>query len=94
MRDLLTTVLKLLSDELERCIAATLKDLGQQLHQQISMTVDKDLRASLEVAREILERSRQDVMLHFMNALEAELACLQEPQIVRGHLQTRYRARR
>ena len=56
------------------------------------MTVDKDLRASLEVARELLERSRQDVTLHFMNALEAELACLQEPQIVRGHLQTRYRA--
>ncbi len=34
----------------------------------------------------------KDVAVHFMNALEAELAYLQEPQIMRGHLQTRYRA--
>jgi len=92
VRDLLATVLKLTSDELEACIAATLKDLGQQLHLQIAASVDKGVRDHWEVARDLLERSRQDVTLHFMNALEAEMANLQEPQVVRGHLQTRYRA--
>jgi len=92
VRDLLTTALKLASGELEVCLATAIKDLEQQIQQRLALPLDKDARGRLELAGEMVRRSRPDLALHFMNALEAELANLQDPQVVRGHLHTRYRS--
>ena len=74
VRDLLTIALKLASSELEVCLATAIKDLEQQLHQQLALPRDSEARKRLELAGEVVHRSRADLTLHFMNALEAELA--------------------
>ena len=40
----------------------------------------------------IMQRSRFDVVVNFIRHVEGEIASLQQPQVMRGHLQTRYRA--
>ena len=92
VRDLLMSTLKIASGDLERGLSEAIKDFEQQLYRQIDQTAGGGARERLQQDLATVERSRSDLLLHFLNALEAELANLQEPQIMRGQLQTRYRA--
>lgn len=91
VRELLRGVLKLVSDELERGLNASIRDFEQHLHRQVDRLMDKAVRERWLTAQDTLVRSRPELLAHFLGALEAELASLHEPQIIRGHLQTRYR---
>jgi hypothetical protein len=92
VRDLLISTFKIVTDELRFSLAATVKDFEQQVRQRISATMEPSDRARWERSREVIERSREELSIYFHSALETELANLQAPQIVRGHLQTRYRS--
>jgi hypothetical protein len=90
VRDLLNSVLKVVSGDLERGVAGAIREFEQQLYRQIESSMDNSLGAIWQLAQDKVGHSRADILLHFMNALEAELANLQDPQVVRGHLQARY----
>jgi hypothetical protein len=92
VRDLLGLTLKISSDALEGGVLASIKEFEQQLYRQIDQTNDGAGRDRLRKALSTVEHSRSELLRHFMDSLEAELASLQSPQIIRGHLQTRYRA--
>ena len=91
VRFLLDGIFKIASVDLERAIHATVTDFEQMLIRQLGGSVG----ATAEHQRSLLssiERARQDTVRNFMAALEGELASLQQPHVVRGHLQTRYQA--
>ena len=92
VRDLLKSTLKLASNELERSVSAAIKDFSQHICRQIEGSMDKAVLDHWQRAQDLIDHSTADLILHFMHCLEAELANLHEPQIVRGHLQTRYRS--
>jgi len=92
VRDLLGLVLKIASNALESGVMAAMKDLEQQIFRQIEVTTEGAARERLHAGLAKAEGARSELWLHFINALEAELASLQSPQVVRGHLQTRYRS--
>jgi hypothetical protein len=87
VRELLGVVLKLVTDELQSGLNSAVKDFDQQFHQLLDTTHDRALREQYTVQHDRLVHARADLVLQFFNALEAELACLQDPQILRGHMQ-------
>ena len=91
VRELLRSVLKVCSDELERAVAMAVRDFEQQLYRQPDGLVAKGEGPNWHRVQEQVSQARADISLGFMNALEAELANLQDPQIKRGHLQARHR---
>lgn len=91
VRELLKSVLKVMSAELERGVIGAIREFEQLLYRQIEASMDQALGAQWQIAQDKVAHSRPDIVLNFMNALEAELANLQDPQIVRGQLQTRHR---
>ena len=92
VRELLASVLKIVADDLERGLRATVTEFEQQLYRHGELAAANLVRDRWEHALEMVEQSRVDLRRHFLDALEAELANLQEPQVMRGHLQTRYRS--
>jgi hypothetical protein len=92
VRDLLNSTLKLVADEMERGIGAAVKDFDQEMFRQVELSIEPAVRAAWHSDQDLVLRSRGDLVLHFLNALESELAHLQNPQVLRGHLQTRYRS--
>ena len=92
VRELLASVLKIVADDLERGLRATVTEFEQQLYRHGELAAANLVRDRWEHALEMVEQSRVDLLRHFLDALEAELANLQEPQVMRGHLQTRYRS--
>ncbi len=90
VRELLKSVLKAMSPELERGVNNAIREFEQLLYRQIEGTMDQALGAQWRLAQDKVAHSRADIVLNFMNALEAELANLQDPQIVRGQLQARH----
>ena len=91
VRELLKSVLKVMSPELERGVNGAIREFEQLLYRQIEGSMDQALGAQWQLAQDKVAHSRADIVLNFMNALEAELANLQDPQIVRGQLQARHR---
>ena len=91
VRDLLESILKVASFDLQRGISAAIIDFEQQLHRHIERTANGADRQRLQQGRAAVERSHGDLARFFLNAVEAELANLHAPQIVRGHLKTLYR---
>ena len=91
VRELLKSVLKVMSPELERGVDGAIREFEQLLYRQIEASMDQAMGAQWQLAQDKVAHSRADILLNFMNALEAELANLQDPQIVRGQLQARHR---
>lgn len=89
VRELLGAVLKLASDDLQPGLNSTVKDFGQQVLRLADQTADDALRQRFLADGDHAGHSRADFVLHFFNALEAELALLHDPQLVRGHMQVR-----
>jgi hypothetical protein len=87
VREVLGAVLKLLSDELQSGLQSAVKDFEQQFYRLLDGIADRALRERYMAQYDHLVHSRADLLLHFFNALEAELALLQDPRILRGHMQ-------
>jgi hypothetical protein len=87
VRELLGVVLKLVADELQSGLHSAVKDFEQQFFRLLDATHDRVLRDQYTAQHDRLLHGRADLVLHFFNALEAELALLQDPQILRGHMQ-------
>ena len=91
VRELLKSLLKIASDELERGVAAAIRDFEQQLYRLLESGAARGAGSHWQQVQERVAAARNDIVLGFMNALEAELANLQDPKIKRGHLQAGYR---
>ena len=91
VRDLLQLVLKICTNSLEGNVVLTIRDLEQQLMRQIDQTLDNAERGRLRQALTSVEGSRSLLVASFLQALEAELAMLQSPVVMRGHMTTRSR---
>lgn len=91
VRDLLGAVLRTVTNELERAVATAVREFEQQLMRQSEGSAERTGAMRWDRIQERVGHARGDIVLHFMNALEAEMACLQDPQIHRGHLQARHR---
>lgn len=91
VREILKALLKIASDELERAVGTSIRDFEQQLHVQVESGADRSRKNTWQEVQERVADARTDIVLGFMNALEAEMANLQDPKIKRGHLQTGYR---
>lgn len=87
VRESLGGVLKLITDELQSGLQTAVKDFEQQFYRLLDGIADRPLRERYTSQHDQLLHSRADLVLHFFNALEAEMACLQDPQILRGHMQ-------
>ena len=92
VRDLLLLTLKIATNALESGVAAAIKDFEQQIHRQVDLATDGASRESLRSELRKVESSRHELVVQFLNALEAELASVQAPALVRGQLQSRYQA--
>ena len=92
VRELLTAVLRTVTSELERGVATTVREFEQQLFRHADGAAERAGSVRWDQVQERVGGARSDIVLNFMNALEAELACLQDPQIRRGHLQARHHA--
>ncbi len=92
VRDLLRAVMRTATNELERALATALREFEQQLFRQSERSPERGGAQRWDAVQARVADARADITLHFLNALEAELACLQDPQIRRGHLQARHRA--
>ena len=92
VRDLLAAVLRTATSELERAVANAVRDFEQQLLRQPAAGAERGGDLRWEAIHDRVAQARADIVRHFMNALEAEMACLQDPQIRRGHLQARHRS--
>ena len=84
VRDLLQLVLKIAINSLEGNVILSVKDLEQQLLVQIERSTDNAERQRLRQALVSVEGSRSKLVATFLNSLEAELALLQSPVVVRG----------
>jgi hypothetical protein len=91
VRDLLQLVLKICTNSLEGNVVIAIKDLEQLVLGQVERTTDAAERQGLRQAAASLETSRALLVGNFFNALEAELALLQSPVVVRGQMTTRTR---
>jgi hypothetical protein len=92
VRDLLGGVLRVITNELERAVATTVREFEQQLMRQSDSHAERTGAMRWDSIQERVGQARSDIVLQFMNALEAEMACLHDPQIHRGHLQARHHA--
>ena len=91
VRDLLQLVLKISTTALEGNVILAVRELEQALMRQIDQTMDSTERERWRTALATVEGSRSLIVANFLNALEAELALLQSPVIVRGQMTTRLR---
>ncbi len=87
VRDLLGAVLKLATDDLQAGLNSTVKEFGQQVLRLADTNTDTALRQRFLADADHVGQARTDFLLHYFNALEAELALLQDPQLMRGHMQ-------
>ena len=92
VRELLASVLRTVTGELERAVAMSVREFEQQLFRHSEASPERNGAGHWDRVQARVGQARSDVTVQFMNALEAELACLQDPQIRRGHLQARHRA--
>jgi hypothetical protein len=92
VRDLLQLVLKICTTSLEGNVILAVKELEQNLLREIDMAVGEPAqRDRLRQALVSVEGARQMLVANFLAALEAELALLQSPVVVRGQMTTRAR---
>jgi hypothetical protein len=91
VRDLLQLVLKICTNSLEGNVVNTIKDLEQLVLGQVERTMDNAERQRLRQAAASIENARPLLVGNFLGALEAELALLQSPVVVRGQMTTRSR---
>jgi hypothetical protein len=89
VRDLLQLTMKIASNALEGNVVNTVKDLEQMVLGQVERTMDGAERTALRQAVASLDNARPLLVANFMAALEAELALLQSPVVVRGQMTTR-----
>jgi hypothetical protein len=91
VRDLLQLIMKIASTALDGNVVNAVKDLEQMVLGQVERTMDAAERTSLRQAVASLDNARPLLVANFMAALEAELALLQSPVVVRGQMTTRAR---
>jgi len=92
VRDLLQLVLKISTNSLEGNVVLAIRDLEQQIMREIDQTMDNAGRQRLRQSLLSVEGSRSNLVAGFLAALEAELALLQSPVVVRGQMTTRFRS--
>lgn len=92
VRDLLEGILEFASDELERVIVTALNEFEQQLFKFAEQSRNNTAQHRWLEAQRLVKRTRHDLVPRFLVSLEAELAELREPQIVRGHMKSRSRS--
>ena len=92
VRHLLTSVLKNASVDLERSVGAAITDFEQVVVRELERASFGAALDRWKLVLTTIERARPDIVRNFLANLEAELANLQQPQVVRGQLQTRYQA--
>ena len=69
VRELLKSVLKVMSPELERGVNGAILEFVQLLYRQIEGSMDQALGAQWQIAQDKVAHARADIVLHFMNAL-------------------------
>lgn len=92
VRHLLKSALKNASVDLERSVGAAITDFEQLVVRELERASFGAALDRWKLVLTIIERARPDIVRNFLANLEAELANLQQPQVVRGQLQTRYQA--
>jgi len=91
VRDLLQLVLKKCTESLEGNVVIAVRDLEQTVLGQVERTMESAERQRLRQSLVSVESSRSQLVANFLSALEAELALLQSPVVVRGQMTTRFR---
>jgi hypothetical protein len=92
VRDLLQLVLKIATTALEGNVILAVRELEQHIQREIDQAGgDTALRGRLRQALTSVEGGRSVLVANFLDALEAELALLQSPVVVRGQMTTRAR---
>jgi hypothetical protein len=91
VRDLLQLVLKIASPPLESNVGLAIRDMESQMLVQIERTMDGAERQRLRQVLVGVEASRSLLVAQFLASLEAELAMLQSPVVMRGQMQARPR---
>lgn len=91
VRDLLQLTLKICTNSLEGNVILAIKELEQQVMRQIDISKDGPARERLRAALVQVEGSRSVMVANFLSSLEAELALLQSPVVMRGQMSTRWR---
>ncbi len=89
VRDLLQLVMKICTNSLEGNVMLSVRDLEQQLMRQIEQQRETAAQHAVRQALLAVEGSRSLLVATFLGALEAELALLQSPVVVRGQMTTR-----
>ncbi|MEO8159888.1 MAG: DUF1631 family protein [Arenimonas sp.] len=90
VRELLQRTLKTCANALEGNVQLAIKDLEQQVLQEVSQTIDIAPRERLRKALQEVAHARSDLVNNFMRALEGEIAMLHSPVAVRGHMTARF----
>jgi hypothetical protein len=92
VRDLLQLVLKISTTALEGNVILAVRELEQNLQRELEQAgADLPRRERLRQSLLSVESGRALLVANFLNALEAELALLQSPVVVRGQMTTRAR---
>ena len=91
VRDLLQLVLKIASTSLENNVILAIRDLESQMLVQIERTSEGTERQRLRESLVQVEGSRSVLVSHFLASIEAELALLQSPVVMRGQMTSRPR---
>jgi hypothetical protein len=91
VRDLLQLVLKIASTSLENTVILAIRDLESQLLVQIERTSEGVERQRLRESLVQVEGSRSVLTSQFLASVEAELALLQSPVVMRGQMTSRPR---
>jgi hypothetical protein len=91
VRDLLQLVLKIASTSLENNVILAIRDLESQLLVQIERTSEGVERQRLRESLVQVEGSRSVLTSQFLASVEAELALLQSPVVMRGQMTSRPR---
>ena len=79
VREILKSLLKIASDELERGVTAAIRDFEQQIYRQLEAGAHRGAGSQWQQVQERVGAARSDIVLGFMSALEAEMANLQDP---------------
>ena len=89
VRDLLEGILKLVSKQLDSGLLSAVDEFEHRLLQRADQTRDRAEESRLVELKYSISQGKNAMIVRFKVALEAELANLREPQIVRGQVQAK-----
>ena len=89
VRELLDGILTRVSKQLDAGLLSAIDEFERRLMHQAEQAQDRDAELRLVDLKHSFNRGQHAVFTRFRAALEAELANLREPQIVRGQVQSK-----